>query len=154
MNILVIFATYSGGTQIASATLAEALKAEGHSVTVKGPAETQTDELVKSDAVVLCTPTWDFEGKEGQPHEDYVGFMEKTKGASLEGMPFAVLALGDSSYTHFCGSAEVLEAYVTSVGGILKVPSLKIDGYFFSQEKHTGSIREWAKSFSGTLSSK
>jgi flavodoxin I len=122
MNILLIFATYSGGTQTAAQTITDNLQKQNHSVNCqkhfrKPPQKT----WIAHDAIILCSPTWDFDGKEGMPHEDFVHFMENNKEKSWEGKPFAVMCLGDSSYTHFCGSVDHLEAFIRNAKGNLAI---------------------------------
>jgi flavodoxin I len=146
MKTLILFATYSGGTQAASQLIEATLKNKNHDITVKGPADLNPDDLNNYNLVILCTPTWDFNGKEGQPHEDFIAFMEKCKGKVYENISFAIMGLGDSSYTHFCGSVDVLESFVTQIKGKLSVPSLKIDGFFYDQQKNSDLIKKWAES--------
>jgi flavodoxin len=145
MKTLILYATYSGGTETAVNILADELKAKGQSVDLKNPAQTDPADLSGYDLIVFASPSWDTDGKEGQPHEDFFPFMEKTKGKLPEGKKFAVLGLGDSSYPHFCGGADVLETFVSDSKRNLSVPSLRIDGFFFNQEKHTQSIKDWAQ---------
>jgi flavodoxin I len=144
MKTLIIFATYSGGTDAATAIISDTLKTKGHSVTVKNPPQVSPDEFGNFDLIVLATPTWDMNGNDGQPHEDFFPLMEKTKGKPFAGKKFAIMGLGDSSYPKFCGSVDVLEAFVKDVQGTLATPSLRIDGFFYNQETHTKNIKEWA----------
>lgn len=153
MNILVLYATYSGSTQQASQLLADTLKGKGHTVTYKPVAETDPGELDAASAVVFATPTWDFDGNEGMPHEDFIAFMEKAKGKTWENKPFAVLTLGDSSYSHFCTSADHLEDFVRAAKGKLAVESAKIDGFFFNLEKNSEIVKNWGDKLHSALTS-
>ncbi len=150
MRILQLFATYSGSTQAASEILSQELTSH-HTVRVKSPGDVKPDEIKTYDVVIFCTPTWDLNGLEGQPHELFIEFIHKAKGVSFTGTKFAVMGLGDSSYTHFCGSVDVLEGFIKSAGGTLIIPSLRIDGFFYNQEKHTESIKKWAHTLTDTL---
>jgi flavodoxin I len=146
MKILILYATYSGGTQTASQIVIDTLKIKNHELTSKVPSEINSNEFNNYDLVVMCTPTWDFNGKEGQPHEDFMSFMEKCKGKTWENTSFAIMGLGDSSYTHFCGSVDVLESFVTQIKGKLLIPSLRIDGFFYDQQKNSELIKKWTES--------
>src|SRR3989337_3398772 len=99
MKVFLVFATNSGGTQLASQIIEEALSKNNHQVTVKEVRDTKIDEFNTSDLVILASPSWDYEGLEGQPHPDYAPFMENAKGKRFAGKKFAVFGLGDSSYT-------------------------------------------------------
>jgi flavodoxin I len=142
MNILILYATYSGGTQTASQIIFDQLKSK-HTVTYKTPLEIDPKNINKYDLVIFCSPTWDYNGKEGQPHEDFINFFEKAKHETYSNINFAVMGLGDSSYTKFCGCVEVIEIFIKNHGGLLKIPSLKIDGFFFNQNENLKVIQNW-----------
>lgn len=97
-------------------------------------------------------PSWDYEGLEGQPHPDYKQFMEASKGKKLDGNKFAVLGLGDSSYTYFCGAVSHLENFVKELGGMLITDSLKIDGFYLDQVNNSQKLAEWADSLAKKVS--
>jgi flavodoxin I len=143
MKILILYATYTGGTETAAQTVSETLSSNGHTITLKVVTEANSDEFNSYDVILMCTPTWDFNGKEGQPHEDFISFIEKLKEKDFSGIKFAILGLGDSSYTHFCGSVDVLENFVKETKSTLLCPSLRVDGYFYDQEKNTNLIKDW-----------
>ncbi len=151
MNTLILFATNSGATDIVSQLIADTLTQNGQTVTRKMVHETSPDDLGNFDAIVLGSPSWDFDGKEGQPHEDYFPFMEKLADKTFENKPFAVFGLGDSSYTHFCGAVEHLEALVAKLKGKKIIDSLKIDGFYYKQDIHTQSTKTWAENLAKAL---
>ena len=145
MKILIVFATNSGGTQLAADVLRETLSQNNHEVTVKEVRETKVDEFTPQDLVIFASPSWDYEGLEGQPHPDYRQFMDSAKGKLFTDKKFAVMGLGDSSYTYFCGAVDVLEKFIKELGGTLRTPSLKIDGFYLDQAGNTEKIQNWAK---------
>lgn len=151
MNILILYATNSGATDIVSQIVGDTLTAQGHTVTRKQVHESSPDDLGQFDAIVLGSPSWDFDGKEGQPHEDYFPFMEKLGDKTFENKPFAVFGLGDSSYTVFCGAVEHLEALVAKLKGKKAVESLKIDGFYYKQDIHTEATKAWAEQLAKAL---
>lgn len=145
MKIAIFYATYSGSTQAASEILKQELEKLNQVVDLKMISEVGFDEIKNYDLMIFASPTWDYEDKEGQPHQDFFTFMNSCQGKSFENKSFAVMALGDSSYTHFCGAAYVLEEFIKSHQGIIKNQSLKIDGYLFDTEKNNQLIANWAK---------
>ncbi|OGG08154.1 hypothetical protein A3B48_03080 [Candidatus Gottesmanbacteria bacterium RIFCSPLOWO2_01_FULL_40_10] len=151
MNILLVYATNSGGTQLASQIVQEHLMSQNLQVTMKEVRDTQPEELTDADAVILASSTWDYEGLEGQPHPDYRPFMELFKGKKITGKKFAVLGLGDSSYTYFCGAVNHLEQFVKDLEGILAVDSLKIDGFYLDQQTNSEKLASWADNLGKTL---
>jgi flavodoxin I len=143
MNILIVFATYSGATQTVATIITKILKDKGHTVTVMNPKQTKTENIQSSHLVVLCSPSWDVNAKDGQPHEDFFSLIERTDTILFEGKQFAIVGLGDSSYPHFCGAVNVLESFVAQKKGTLKTASLRIDGFFYDEAKHTKTIQDW-----------
>lgn len=151
MNILLVYATNSGGTLMASQTVSELLTQKGHTVTLKEAAETTPEEVSQAAFVLLASPSWDFENAEGMPHEHFVPLMKGLEGKTLEGKPFAILGLGDRSYAKFCGAVDEFEKWVANIKGKLAVPSLRIDGYFYDQSGNTQKITDWTNQLASSF---
>src|SRR4030042_5843461 len=112
MNILIVYATNSGTTMTTAQTVADKLTKAGHSVTMKEARDTTIENFSAPHAILMGSPSWDFEGHEGMPHDDFLPLMEKLKTVTVEGKPFVLFGLGDSSYKHFCGAVDHLEETV------------------------------------------
>lgn len=145
MKILIVYATYSGSTQAAGEFLSQILINSKHQVAMKPVSEISFENILNYDLCVFASPSWDFEGKEGQPHQDFIDFINKSKDKKITGKSCAIMGLGDSSYAHFCGAVPIIEDFIKNTGGILKVESLKIDGYLYNTEDNNKKISEWAK---------
>lgn len=145
MKTLLMYATNSGGTFSASQYLSDMLSAPDSPVTMKEALEvTSPSELDQYDLVILASPSWDYNGDEGQPHEHFMTFMDMTKEKLYEGRAFAIVGLGDSSYTHFCGAVDHLEKWVNDKKGKLLVSSLRIDGYYYKPDSND-FLKTWAE---------
>lgn len=144
MNILLVFATNSGTTMTAAQTINDKLATKGHMVTMKEARETTPADFDSPQAVIVGSPSWDFEGHEGMPHEDYLPLIEQLKTKVLENKPMAVFGMGDSSYKHFCGAVDHLEELVKTMKGKLVVPSLRIDKFYSDQTGNMEKINKWA----------
>ncbi|OQY65119.1 hypothetical protein B6D29_04390 [Microgenomates bacterium UTCPR1] len=147
MKIIIAYATYSGGTQAACEYLSQVLTSNGHQTTIKMISDTIFEDLLDYDLRIFASPTWDFEGKEGQPHQDFITWMENNKDKKLDGKPSVVLGLGDSSYAHFCGANSIIEEFIKSVGGSIKAPALEVDAYLFNMEENNKKISDWTNTF-------
>lgn len=145
MKIGLFYATYSGGTQAAAEFLSKSLESQGHEVETKMILETNFEDTLNYDLRIFASPTWDDSGLEGQPHQDFIAFMNNSAGKNYLGKKCAIMGLGDVTYTHFCGAVDILENFVNKVGGKIVAPSLKIDGYLFDTEKNNGLILDWIK---------
>ncbi|RJR15368.1 hypothetical protein C4579_02430 [Candidatus Microgenomates bacterium] len=143
MNVLIAYATNSGSTFTASQQVKKILEDKDHAVTLKKIVDTNPEELQSPDLIIFATPSWLVNKQDGMPHDQMWAFMEAHKDLQLNGKKVAVMGLGDRSYTKFCGAVDHLEPYVEQVGGKLALPSLRIDGYYFS-EKNPQLVEEWA----------
>lgn len=123
--------------------IADQLTGKRHAVTIKEAKDAGPDDLTAASFVILGSPSWDYNGLEGQPLPEMEEFIDRCKNIQLEGKPFAVFGLGDSSYTYFCGAVTYLEAFVKRAKGILVLPSLKVDGFYMKPEAG-GQITKWA----------
>jgi len=151
MTVLIVYGTNSSGTETVSHVVADQLKKAGHEVRVVHAPDATATMLPEYDVVLLGSCTWDgiFDGKtrlEGQLQEHMQHFVDGAKGIRLDSRPFAIFALGDSSYQEFCAAADHLEKFVQEVGGKLIVPSLRIDGYYFNEDKNNQAVEGWTQS--------
>lgn len=144
MRIVIIYATNSGSTYFVSKLLEETLRVK-HEVSVI-TAKNATAELMRSaDMVIFGSPSWNYGKLEGYPHEAMRLLLERLKDEKFKRQRFAVFGCGDSSYTYFCGAVDHMERFIKEHGGKLVCPSLRIDGFYFSEVENTGRVVDWAK---------
>jgi len=151
MNVLIVYATNSGTTMTTAQTINDKLAAKGQTVTMKEARDATPEDFTAPQAVIMGSPSWDFEGHEGMPHEDWLPLLEKLKTVTLENKPFAVFGLGDTSYKHFCGAVDHMEEAVKTMKGKLVVPSLRIDKFYSDQTGNMDKINAWADSVIAAL---
>lgn len=144
MKVLIAFATNSGATQQAAQIAEGELSGGGHTVTTKHANDVSPEDVNSHDAIVLASPSWDYADKEGMPLEDMMNLMKKLETQSYENKPFAILGLGDSSYTVFCGAVDHMEEFVKKVKGKLATPSLRVDGFYYKGENQE-NVKSWAQ---------
>lgn len=116
--MLILFATMTGNAEDAAEAIAKRLKKLGHEPTVAN-IEKHTPEslLTRGQPVLFVVSTWG----DGEPPDEALEFwetLEKLDGGPLEGLRFAIYALGDSSYDEFCGFGRNLERELTNKGGV------------------------------------
>jgi len=150
MHILIVYGTNSGGTRTAAELVHDVLADAGYRVSLKSAEATEPNDFQSADLVILGSCTWErFEGSqrlEGQLQEHMFGLTRRLASVPLAGRKFAVFGLGDSSYTHFCGSVDRLTEFLDSVHGEMIVPPLRIDGFYFKPEENELRLTKWAKS--------
>lgn len=144
MNVLLIYATYSGSTGEAAQVAASEFTKAGHTVTTKTPLEASPADCLAADFLLLASPSWDFDGKEGQPHEDFNAFFSHLESTQLPGKPYAVLGLGDSAYKEFCRAVDIIEEFMNAHGARRVGESLRIDKYFGNHE-NPQKVSDWSK---------
>jgi flavodoxin I len=149
VNVLVVYATNSSGTQEAAHLVRDTLTGEGHTVDCRRVYHVHPTELGSFDLVVLGSCTWDnmVEGKrvEGQLQQHMQQFADQLTDGQYAGSRFAVFGLGDSSYNRFCAAADHLEKLVGRIGGAQVGETLRIDGYFFNPERNRAAVANWAR---------
>ena len=78
------------------------------------------------DAVLLGCSAWGDDELELQ--DDFIPLYENMEGMGLSGVRLAAFASGDSSYTHFCGAVDAIEARGKDLGARIVAEGLKVDG--------------------------
>lgn len=153
MKVLVAYATYSSGTDLATQLVASQLVAENISVDRRDIREVDIANLADYDVILFASPSWRTRKGDGSPHEFFLDFIEKAVGARYPDKKFAVLGLGDKAFTHFCGAVDHLEAFIQDLGAVLLIPSLRVDGFYFNQHENEALITQWTENLLTQLSS-
>jgi len=141
-SLSIIYASTSGHTEYALDVLIEALKSGSKMLIKRQRAEqTQPEDLLKGDVLLLASGTWNTGGIEGQlnPHMHAL-LLERAKDVELQGKTVFVLGLGDSRYRYTAKAFDHLAAFATQHGGQV-ASSLKIVNEPYGQE---ASIKAWA----------
>ncbi len=144
MQISIVYANYSNSTYMATEYLALQLSALGHTPSIIQAREATSDALQQAEAIILASPSWDRDAEQGMPHEDFDAFAEKFKDTKLPNKPMAILGLGDSSYTYFCGAVTHLQKLIAALTAQECIPALKIDGYYLNEQTAQSQIQAWA----------
>ena len=60
--------------------------------------------------------------------DDFIPLYENMEAMGLSGVKLSAFASGDSSYTHFCGAVDAIEATGKDLGAQIVAEGLKVDG--------------------------
>ncbi|PIR60094.1 MAG: hypothetical protein COU67_03540 [Candidatus Pacebacteria bacterium CG10_big_fil_rev_8_21_14_0_10_44_54] len=145
MKITILYATYSNSTYAATEVLCKALQKLNHEVAVSLVMTANVTILVESDLTIFASPSWDYDGKEGQPHEDFFHFFSSISQDAVAPFSYAIMALGDTNYTYFCGAADELESLATAKAGKQIIEPLKLDQYYLNEMTCGAAINTWAQ---------
>ncbi|MFM5440370.1 assimilatory sulfite reductase (NADPH) flavoprotein subunit [Aeromonas enteropelogenes] len=127
-NLTILYGSQTGNAKgVASAIKAQA-EARGLPVTLTSMADYKPKQLKKETHLLVVVSTYG----EGEPPESAVDLFEqlkKGKVGKLDGLKFAVLGLGDSSYEFFCQTGKDFDDFLSKAGAerIYELASLDVD---------------------------
>jgi sulfite reductase (NADPH) flavoprotein alpha-component len=125
-RVTVLFASETGNAGRLARQMGEQLSRQGLVNRVIDAADYKPKELKDERFLVLITSTHG----EGDPPESAAGFYEFLRGRKaprLERTRFAVLGLGDSTYEHFCRTAQEAEGRLLELGATPLAARLECD---------------------------
>ncbi|QWZ66225.1 assimilatory sulfite reductase (NADPH) flavoprotein subunit [Aeromonas sp. FDAARGOS 1417] len=127
-SLTIIYGSQTGNAKgVATAIKAQA-EARGLPVTLASMADYKPKQLKKESHLLVVVSTYG----EGEPPESAVDLFEqlkKGKIGKLDGLRFAVLGLGDSSYEFFCQTGKDFDNFLASAGAerVYELASLDVD---------------------------
>ncbi|HWL46845.1 MAG TPA: assimilatory sulfite reductase (NADPH) flavoprotein subunit, partial [Sphingomonadaceae bacterium] len=107
-------------------SLAEAAKAQGLAPTLVNVADYKVRKLKEEQDLLVVTATHG-EGDPPQPAMEFFEFVESRKAPKLPEMRYAILALGDMTYEHFCGAGRRLDERFEALGAQRLRPRVDCD---------------------------
>ncbi|MBA2073339.1 assimilatory sulfite reductase (NADPH) flavoprotein subunit [Aeromonas veronii] len=127
-SLTILYGSQTGNAKgVATAIKAQA-EARGLPVTLASMADYKPKQLKKESHLLVVVSTYG----EGEPPESAVDLFEqlkKGKIGKLDGLRFAVLGLGDSSYEFFCQTGKDFDDFLAKAGAerIYELASLDVD---------------------------
>ena len=125
-KVLIAFGTETNNCRQLATSLAEQCASAGIAAEVADLASLRLRRLGKLEHLVVITATHG----DGDPPEPILPFYEAIMAedaAQLSGLKFAVLALGDSSYEHFCVTGIEFDQRLEALGAVRLIPRQDCD---------------------------
>jgi len=122
----VLYGSQTGNSKKLANRLGDRLKGAGYEVTVSAMNDFKPNTLKKVARLFIVVSTHG----EGDPPDNALGFYEflhSKRAPQLDGMPFAVLALGDTSYEKFCQTGKDFDKRLEELGGKRIAPRVDCD---------------------------
>ncbi|WP_368151932.1 assimilatory sulfite reductase (NADPH) flavoprotein subunit [Aeromonas sp. R2-4] len=127
-SLTILYGSQTGNAKGVASTIKAQAEARGLPVTLASMADYKPKQLKKESLLLVVVSTYG----EGEPPESAVDLydqLKKGKVGKLEGLKFAVLGLGDSSYEFFCQTGKDFDDFLTKAGAerIHELASLDVD---------------------------
>ncbi len=115
-NLLLIFGTETGNAEELAEDAANMAKGFDLEATVMDMEDIEPNDISTSKRLIVVCSTWG-EGEQPVNAQDLYDAVEETEEGSMEGVNFAVLALGDTAFELFCESGKEWDTILEEKGG-------------------------------------
>ena len=114
--LTILYATESGNSEKLAGDAAKAARKLGLKPSLVDMADLDLASLASAKRLVVIAATWGEGDAPGRAVSAYADLMSD-KAPALEGVSFAVLALGDTAYVEFCAIGKAIDRRLEELGG-------------------------------------
>lgn len=130
--LTVLYATESGNAEGLAIKAKKAAQKHGLDARVIDMADADMGLLAKAKNLIVYVATWG-EGEPPGRAADFYHALMSDAAPRLDGVRFAVLALGDTSYTQFCATGKAIDARLEALGASRAADRIDLDLDFAKQ---------------------
>ena len=131
-SLTVLYATESGNAEGLAIKAKKAAQKHGLDARVLDMADADMGLLAKAKNLIVYAATWG-EGEPPGRTADFYHALMSDAAPRLDGVRFAVLALGDTAYTQFCATGKAIDARLEALGATRAVDRIDLDLDFAKQ---------------------
>lgn len=125
-KLTILYASESGNAEGLALKARKAAQKLGFDARVLDMAEADLAALPKADNLLVYAATWG-EGDPPQRAADFYASLLGEGAPRLDGVRFAVLALGDKAYVNFCSTGRKIDERLAALGAARAVERIELD---------------------------
>jgi sulfite reductase (NADPH) flavoprotein alpha-component len=124
--LTIVYATESGNSESLAMKAKKTAQKLGFDVRIADMADIEPSGLAKLKNLVVIASTWG-EGDPPQRAGDFYAGLMGDGAPRLDGVNFAVLALGDTAYVNFCQTGRLIDERLAALGASRVSPRVDLD---------------------------
>ncbi|MGK4475443.1 assimilatory sulfite reductase (NADPH) flavoprotein subunit [Aeromonas molluscorum] len=125
-SLTILYGSQTGNAKGVASAIEQQAKALGLPTTLISMADYKPKQLKKESHLLIIVSTYG-EGEPPEPAVDLHEQLKKGKLGKLDGVKFAVLGLGDSSYEFFCKTGQDFDGWLAQAGAERIAPLAGLD---------------------------
>jgi sulfite reductase (NADPH) flavoprotein alpha-component len=143
-EILIIFGTETGNAEDLAVEISNIADKHGLTGKVMDMEDVSMGDLSSSKRLIVSVSTWG-EGEQPDNAQELYDEIEASDIGSMEGVSYAVLALGDTAFELFCESGKEWDRILEEKGGIRVNERIDCDTDYYDY------VDEWIESTIGIM---
>ena len=146
-TVQIVYGSTTGNTEALAELIGRLVREAGHEVRVLNAADATAPGLCDGwDLSLFGCSAWGDE--EVTLQDDFDALFQQFDRINAKNRKVAAFATGDTNFTYFCGSADVIEERLEELGADVVADALKIEGATQSDQPE---VLEWTRQVLETI---
>jgi sulfite reductase (NADPH) flavoprotein alpha-component len=130
--LTILWGSQSGNANNLAHVISDALSEEEIENQVHDMGEVNPDQIFSMKNLLIVTSTYG-DGEAPDNASDWYSFIKFEEDLNLSHLHYAILALGDTYYPHFCQCGKDFDEYLSKRGALALLPRMDCDLYYEEQ---------------------